>query len=58
MDNEFFENLKPDDVRAWVEQETIHLKAASANGDPVELTATEASKLAEILNRLAESIGA
>jgi hypothetical protein len=35
------------EVTFWIEQgETIHIKAASSFGDPVELTEAEAKKLA------------
>jgi len=41
------------EVYFWIEQESsIHLKAATSHGDPVELTATEAR---EIATRLLEA---
>ncbi len=45
------------DVRVWIEQETsIHIKAATSFGDPVELTADDARQLAAALQRFAELI--
>lgn len=44
------------DVRAWVEQETVHLKAADQYGDPVELNADELKLLIGELTRLYESV--
>jgi hypothetical protein len=38
------------EVRFWIEQESsIHLKAVTSHGDPVELTATEAESIATAL---------
>ena len=37
------------EVRLWIEQESLHLRAADSHGDPVELTKEEAIKLAEAL---------
>jgi hypothetical protein len=45
-----------DELRAWVEQEAIHLKAIDSRGDPIELSADEVRHLAEQLIRLAEKI--
>ncbi len=47
------------DVRLWIEQEAIHLKAIDpidAYGDPVELTRNEAIRLAKELIRLSETL--
>ena len=45
------------EVRAWLEQDaSIHLKAVTREGDPVELTGTEARRVAEELNRLADEL--
>jgi hypothetical protein len=44
-------------LRAWLEQEAIHLKAVDKYGDPLELTGREARTLAQRLVRLAEMIG-
>jgi hypothetical protein len=43
-------------VRAWIEQEAIHIKAVDSYGDPVELTANEVRILAEQLVKLADKI--
>jgi hypothetical protein len=37
------------EVRLWIEQESLHLRAADEHGDPIELTKEEAVKLAEAL---------
>jgi len=43
----------------WIEQEnSIHLKAASKCGDPVEMTAEEARALAHVLLELADRLTA
>lgn len=48
-----------DEVRVWIEQEaSIHLRAVTVEGDPVELTGLEARELAAALLRMAEQIGA
>ena len=45
------------DAYAWIEQESsIHLKAASKHGDPVELTAEEARELGQVLLELADRL--
>jgi hypothetical protein len=44
------------DLRAWVEQEAIHLKAVDSHGDPLELTANEVRDFAQQLLELAEKI--
>jgi hypothetical protein len=42
------------EVALWVEEgRSIHLKATSPHGDPVELSAAEALELAEQLRRMA-----
>jgi hypothetical protein len=47
-----------DDVYLWPEQNaSIHLKAVSSFGDPVELAEHEARALASALLRLADEIG-
>ncbi|QTD89791.1 MULTISPECIES: hypothetical protein [Burkholderia] len=44
-------------VRIWIEQGTsIHIKAATVENDPVELSESEAMEIAEILNRFASRI--
>jgi uncharacterized protein (DUF1499 family) len=43
-----------DDVYAWIEQDSsIHLKAATRFGDPVELSVNEARAIADALLKLA-----
>ena len=43
------------EISAWIEQGTsIHLKAVSATGDPVELTFDEARELGRLLIKLAD----
>lgn len=42
------------DVRLWGEQDSsIHLKAVTSHGDPVELTSTEAQNIANALHEAA-----
>jgi len=49
MDGKFY--LSDDEhLKVWVEQDTsIHLKAVTKWGDPVELTANDARQLAKVL---------
>lgn len=44
------------DIRAWIEQESVHLLAVSDSGDPVELTRSEVIKLAKALMELSEQL--
>jgi hypothetical protein len=44
-------------IRLWIEQDSLHLRASDAYGDPVELTKEEAAKLAEALLKLSKEIG-
>lgn len=48
------------EVRFWIEQEAIHLKAVSPenhpSGDPVELTGAEAKRLAVALLEAAKKL--
>ena len=46
------------EVRLWIEQESLHLRATDAHGDPVELTKKEAVKLAEALLNFSKEIDA
>lgn len=41
--------LSDGDVRVWIEQETVHVKAVTRLGDPVELSDEETRQLAEAL---------
>lgn len=51
------ERFDHDEIRVWIEQgESIHLKAISPCGDPVELNALEARSLAQLLFMLADVI--
>jgi hypothetical protein len=38
-----------DEVKVWIEQEAIHIKVITSYGDPVEMTAEEARRLAREL---------
>lgn len=42
-------SLSDGGVRAWIEQETAHIKAVDAFGDPVELADHEVKELADAL---------
>ena len=45
------------EVSFWIEQaSSIHLKASSPAGDPVELTADEARSIATKLNQVADTL--
>ena len=45
-----------DDVRLWLDDTGgIAIKAVTASGDPVELSATQARLLADVLNQLADA---
>ncbi len=46
------------DLRAWIEQEAIHIKATDRHGDPVELSVAEVRLLIEQLNRLIANVEA
>jgi hypothetical protein len=47
------------DAYAWVEQQSsIHVKACSANGDPLEFTAEEARAFGRVLMSLAAELEA
>ncbi len=43
-------------VRLWIEQESLHIKAADPHGDPVELTKEEAEILAQALLEISKEI--
>lgn len=43
-------------VRLWIEQETVHIKAVTQEGDPVELSEDEATLLASALTKLVKEI--
>ncbi len=46
-----------DDVRVWSEQaSSIHIKAVTGTGDPVELTTHQARDLVAVLNCLIQDI--
>jgi hypothetical protein len=47
--NETEIELSDGEVRAWIEQETVHIKAITTSGDPVELADKEVKELAEAL---------
>jgi hypothetical protein len=44
------------EVKVWVEQEAIHIKALSGGTDPAEITKEQALELAEAIKRLASTI--
>lgn len=44
------------EIRVWIEQESIHIRACDKSHDPVELTSDTARQLAEKLKELADSI--
>jgi hypothetical protein len=47
------------EISLWIEQESsIHLKAASSHGDPVELTSEDARKIAVALMAAAQKLDA
>jgi hypothetical protein len=49
--------LEGGDVRLWVEQESVHLKACDPlHADPAELTVESARELARLLLELADQI--
>ncbi|RQH01654.1 hypothetical protein [Paraburkholderia dinghuensis] len=44
-------------LRIWIEQESsIHIKATTKEGDPVELSESEALEIAEVLKDFASRI--
>ncbi len=55
-DNEII-TLANGDITLWLEQDSsIHIRAVSQRGDPVELNSEEAKELADRLLRLASTI--
>jgi hypothetical protein len=46
------------DLRAWIEQGTIHMKAVDRHGDPVEVSRVEIRLLAKQLLDLADELDA
>ncbi|MBL7685900.1 MAG: hypothetical protein JNK65_07710 [Deltaproteobacteria bacterium] len=54
INNDFYQY---DEVSAWIEQESsIHLKAVTKEGDPIELSAVEAEELASVLLAFSKKI--
>lgn len=49
-------SLSRDEVRAWLENDVIFLKAVDPHNDPVELSAGEARELANALLRYAKRV--
>ena len=43
-------------VRAWIEQETVHIKIVDSYGDPVELAEHEVTSLISALTNLLASL--
>jgi hypothetical protein len=56
MDAEKSYTVAGDEVKVWVEQEAIHIKAISGQKDPAEITKQQALELSEAIKRLANSI--
>lgn len=51
------ELFRIDDIYCWIEQEeSVHVKAVTKDGDPVELTSEEARRLGETLIKFANQI--
>lgn len=46
-------SVSGDEVRAWIDQESIHIRAITESGDPVELSLGEVKRLAQGLLDLA-----
>ena len=55
--NHMFES-EGGEIRAWIEQESIHLLECDKNLDPVELTSDTTRQLAETLKQFADKIAA
>jgi hypothetical protein len=49
-------SLSDGEVKVWIEQDAIHLRAGDKFGDPVEITKQQALDLAAALERLAYRI--
>lgn len=49
-------NLSDGQVRLWIDQESLHLKAIDPYGDPVEISVEDAVKLANALIEFAKAI--
>ena len=44
------------EIQLWIEQESLHMRACSGAGDPIEITSATARDLAEKLKELADLI--
>ncbi len=44
------------EIRVWIEQEAIHLRACNKHQDPIELSSDTARQLGDKLKELADSI--
>ncbi len=53
--NDMFE-FEAGEIRLWIEQESIHLRACDKSQDPVELSSDTARQLADKLKELADLI--
>jgi len=53
--NDVFE-YEGGEIRVWVEQEAIHLRACDKFQDPIELSSDTARQLGDKLKELADSI--
>jgi hypothetical protein len=59
MDDDEFISISDGEVRAWIEQgESVHMKAVTRDGDPVELSVGQARRLAQSLLKLVARIEA
>ena len=54
-------SVSGDELRVWIEQESIHIRAVASHGDPVELSVDEAQRLAQglldLISRIVASEG-
>lgn len=55
-DSEYSVSLSDGEVRAWLEQGEVHIKAVDRHGDPVELSCPEVKELANALTIFFERI--
>ena len=57
MKTEKKDYFSTDETAVWIEDESsIHLRAITHSGDPVELTSHEAKQLGEVLIQLSEKL--
>jgi len=59
VDDDEHISISDGEVRAWIEQgESVHIKAVTREGDPVELSVGQARRLAQSLLKLVARIEA